>query len=792
MLVVDAAQGIEAQTLANAYLAIENNLEIIPVVNKIDLPSADPDGAAAEVCELLGGNPDDVVRISAKTGLNVDQVLDAIIERIPAPEGDPDAPARALVFDSSYDQYRGVIAFVRVVDGRLATGASLHAMAMGTTFDAEELGYMAPQWMPVAALEAGEVGYVVTGLKDVSRLRVGDTLTTRKDGAAEPVPGYKDVKPMVFAGLFPSDSDDYPELRDALEKLKLNDAALFYEPETSTALGFGFRCGFLGLLHMEIVRERLEREFDLDLLVTAPNVAYNVKQRNGDWLEVHNPSDMPREIDEVQEPYVNSQVIVPKDYVGAVMELCTERRGRFDHMEYLSPERVLLVYELPARRDRPRLLRPAQVAHARVRQLRLRPRRLPRRQPRPRRRPRRRRAGRRALAHHPPRLRLRPGQAARRAPPRGDPATDVRRRDPGRDRLARDRPRDGEGAPQGRAREVLRRRHLAQAQAAREAEEGQEADEAGRRGRGSAGGIPRRPQPRRRQEEVARPWVAFGTSTSTFRSASTAAATATSSPRSGARPSTCRMPRRSFAELEHGRHLLADPVETVFIGGGTPTFMAPDALRVVLAALPPAVEVTVEANPETITPELVALLCENGVNRISLGAQSFQPHLLEILERQATPEQVRHSVTVIREAGVDNLSLDLIYGIPGQTPDDLARDLEEALSLEPEHLSAYELEAKPGTRFTHAHGAELERQAEALEGYLDTVVDTMLAAGYRWYETANFCRVDERDLRARHNLGYWRAHDYLGVGVGAVSTVAGRADAESAVGRWLPACAVER
>ncbi|MFN8223715.1 MAG: translation elongation factor 4 [Gaiellales bacterium] len=347
VLVVDAAQGIEAQTLANAYLAIENNLEIVPVVNKIDLPSADPDGAAAEVCELLGGKPEDVVRISAKTGINVDQVLDAIIDRIPAPEGDPSAPARALVFDSSYDQYRGVIAFVRVVDGRLPSGAQLHAMAMGTTFDAEELGYMSPQRVPVRALEAGEVGYVVTGLKDVSRLRVGDTLTTRKEGAAAPLPGYKDVKPMVFAGLFPSDSDDYPELRDALEKLKLNDAALFYEPETSTALGFGFRCGFLGLLHMEIVRERLEREFDLDLLVTAPNVAYNVKQRNGDWLEVHNPSDMPREIDEVQEPYVNAQVIVPKDYVGAVMELCTERRGRFDHMEYLSPERVLLVYELP-------------------------------------------------------------------------------------------------------------------------------------------------------------------------------------------------------------------------------------------------------------------------------------------------------------------------------------------------------------------------------------------------------------------------------------------------------------
>jgi GTP-binding protein LepA len=347
VLVVDAAQGIEAQTLANAYLAVENNLEIVPIVNKIDLPSANPDAAAAEVVELLGGSAADVVRISAKTGLNVDQVLDAIVERIPAPEGEADAPARALVFDSSYDQYRGVIAFVRVVDGQLPTGAGLRAMAMGTDFDAEELGYMSPQRVPVDALEAGEVGYVVTGLKDVSRLRVGDTLTMRKAGATSPLPGYKDVKPMVFSGLFPTDSDDYPELRDALERLKLNDAALFYEPETSQALGFGFRCGFLGLLHMEIVRERLEREFDLDLLVTAPNVAYQAKEKNGDWVEVHNPADMPSDVEAVQEPYVRAQVIVPKDYVGSVMELCTERRGRFDHMEYLSETRVLLTYELP-------------------------------------------------------------------------------------------------------------------------------------------------------------------------------------------------------------------------------------------------------------------------------------------------------------------------------------------------------------------------------------------------------------------------------------------------------------
>jgi GTP-binding protein LepA len=347
VLVVDAAQGIEAQTLANAYLALENDLEIVPVVNKIDLPSADPDGAAAEVAHLLGGASDDVVRISAKTGQAVDEVLDAIVARIPAPAGDAAAPPRALIFDSSYDDYRGVIAFVRVVDGRFEARQMVRAMALGTEFEAQELGYMSPSRVPVEALVAGEVGYVVTGLKDVSRLRVGDTLTTKHGAAAEPVPGYKDVKPMVFAGLFPTDSDDYPELRDALEKLKLNDAALFYEPEASQALGFGFRCGFLGLLHMEIVRERLEREFDLDLLVTAPNVAYRVERKGGELVEVHNPAEMPRELERVEEPYIRASVIVPKDYVGAVMELCNERRGRFDHMEYLSEERVLLAYELP-------------------------------------------------------------------------------------------------------------------------------------------------------------------------------------------------------------------------------------------------------------------------------------------------------------------------------------------------------------------------------------------------------------------------------------------------------------
>jgi GTP-binding protein LepA len=347
LLVVDAAQGTQAQTLANAYLAIENDLEIVPVVNKIDLPQADPDAAGRELADLIGDDPRHVLRISAKTGEGVEDVLDAIVERVPPPAGDPEAPPRALIFDSSYDQYRGVVAFVRVVDGRFSTRESLRAMALGTRFEAEELGFFSPTRSESGQLEAGEVGYVITGLKDVSRLRVGDTITSERRPASAPLPGYKDVKPMVFSGLFPTDSDEYPDLRDALERLKLNDAALFYEPETSQALGFGFRCGFLGLLHMEIVRERLEREFDLDLIVTAPNVAYRVKPPNADWVEVHSPADMPDEIEEVEEPYIKASIIVPKEYVGAVMELNNDRRGRFDHLEYLSEERVHLTYELP-------------------------------------------------------------------------------------------------------------------------------------------------------------------------------------------------------------------------------------------------------------------------------------------------------------------------------------------------------------------------------------------------------------------------------------------------------------
>jgi GTP-binding protein LepA len=357
LLVVDAAQGVEAQTVANTYLAVESGLELIPCLNKIDLPGAEPERAAGEVSELIGGQPETILKISGKTGDGVGEVLEELIARVPPPGGDPEGPARALIFDSEFDQYRGVIAYIRVVDGVFRKGEPIRAMAAGTEADIDDIGFFSPQMMPTDQLAAGEVGYLITGLKDVTQLRVGDTLTTRAKagspgsaaGASEPLPGYRDVKPMVFCGLFPIDSDDYPDLRDALEKLVLNDAALSWEPETSDALGFGFRCGFLGLLHMDIVRERLEREYDLELLATMPSVEFDVTLTNGGELEVHNPSDMPDPgtIEEIREPFITASIIAPKEFVGAVMELCQERRGVHSGMHYLSPERVQMNYELP-------------------------------------------------------------------------------------------------------------------------------------------------------------------------------------------------------------------------------------------------------------------------------------------------------------------------------------------------------------------------------------------------------------------------------------------------------------
>jgi GTP-binding protein LepA len=355
LLVVDAAQGVEAQTVANTYLAVESGLELIPCLNKIDLPGSEPERVGGEVAELIGEPGESILQISGKTGAGVAEVLEELIARVPPPEGDPDGPPRALIFDSEFDQYRGVIAYIRVMDGVFRKGEPIRAMAAGTEADIDDIGFFSPQMMGTDQLAAGEVGYLITGLKDVTLLRVGDTLTTRKSSggraseATEPLPGYREVKPMVFCGLFPIDSDTYPDLRDALEKLVLNDAALSWEPETSDALGFGFRCGFLGLLHMDIVKERLEREYDLELLATMPSVQFDVTLTNGEEREVHNPSDMPDPgtIEEISEPMIRASVIAPKEFVGAVMELCQERRGEHAGLHYLSPERVQMTYELP-------------------------------------------------------------------------------------------------------------------------------------------------------------------------------------------------------------------------------------------------------------------------------------------------------------------------------------------------------------------------------------------------------------------------------------------------------------
>ena len=350
VLVVDASQGIEAQTLANVYLAMEQDLEIIPVLNKIDLPSARPDDVAQEVENLLGYPAEDIVRISAKQGIGIEDVLEAVVAHVPPPKGDSAAPLRALVFDSHYDSYKGVVAYVRVVDGVLSHRSQFKLMATGATFEPVEIGIFHPNMQPAESLSAGEVGYVATGFKTVREVRVGDTITLAVNGASEILPGYKQVKPMVFAGIYPVDNDDYPELRDALEKLQLNDASLVFEPENSQALNFGFRCGFLGLFHMDIIQERLEREYDLDILATAPSVEYQLVMRDGTVKEIDSPADMPDDpssFSEIREPWMKIQIFAPEEFIGGLMDMVIKKRGEYINMEYLDKSRVMLTFKLP-------------------------------------------------------------------------------------------------------------------------------------------------------------------------------------------------------------------------------------------------------------------------------------------------------------------------------------------------------------------------------------------------------------------------------------------------------------
>ncbi len=496
LLVVDASQGVEAQTVANTYLAIDAGLELIPCLNKVDLPGAEPERVAAEVAELLGEPAESVRRISAKTGEGITEVLDELIARVPPPRGNPNGPPRALIFDSEFDQYRGVIAYVRVVDGIFTKRDAIFAMQTGTESEIDDIGFFTPAMTSADALRAGEVGFVITGIKDVTKLRVGDTLTSKSDPAGHPLPGYREVKPMVFCGLFPIDSDAYPDLRDALEKLSLNDAALSWEPETSDALGFGFRCGFLGLLHMDIVRERLEREYDLELMATMPSVEYEVTLTDGSTLPVHSPADMPDPagIEQVHEPYIRASILTPKEFVGQIMELCQDRRGEHGGMHYLSSERLQLTYDIPLAEIvldffdqlKSRTRGYASLDYELHRDARVRPGQA--------RHPPRRRSSGRPLDARPPLQGLRRRSHADREAAGEDPPPAVRRAHPGGDRLPDRGPGDDQGVPQGRDRQVLRRRHLSQAQAARAAEEGQAADEAGGTDRGAPGGLPGRPR----------------------------------------------------------------------------------------------------------------------------------------------------------------------------------------------------------------------------------------------------------------------------------------------------------
>ncbi|OUM89323.1 MAG: elongation factor 4 [Bacillus thermozeamaize] len=349
LLVVDAAQGIEAQTLVNVYLALENDLEIIPVINKIDLPSADPERVRQEIEDVIGLDASEAVLASAKTGVGIEEILEQVVRRIPPPDGDPDAPLQALIFDSLYDSYKGVIAYIRVMNGRIVPGMKIKMMSTGKTFEVTEVGVFRPKMTPVEELSVGDVGYVIAGIKNVRDTRVGDTITGAERPAEAPLPGYRRVNPMVYCGMYPVDSSDYDRLREALEKLELNDASLRYEPETSSALGFGFRCGFLGLLHMEIIQERLEREYQIPLITTAPSVVYHVYLTDGSMMAIDNPTKMPEtgKIDRIEEPYVKATILVPNDYVGTVMELCQGKRGIFQDMQYLDTRRVTLTYEMP-------------------------------------------------------------------------------------------------------------------------------------------------------------------------------------------------------------------------------------------------------------------------------------------------------------------------------------------------------------------------------------------------------------------------------------------------------------
>ena len=482
LIVIDASQGVEAQTVANLYLALDNNLTLLPVINKIDLPAADVERVREEIDADLGLDPFEAIPVSAKTGVGVEDVLAGIVNKLPCPKGDPDAPLKVLVFDAHFDRYRGVILQCRVMEGTLKPRDAIHFMHMGCDYTVEELGYNQLKLIPKEQLSAGEVGYIIAGIKSVRDIEIGDTITHLERQATEPVPGYKKAKQVVFSSIYPMNADEYKDLSTAMDKLAINDAALTYEKDSSAALGFGFRCGFLGLLHLDVIQERLQREFDIGLVISAPSVKYKVTLKDGKTIDVDNPSYWPdpMKIGSVAEPYIKASILTPEEYVGPVMELCREHRSESQTMNYLSVGRVEVISEMPLGRGALRFLRQAQDHHARLRIVRLRPDRISRHRHCEGRYSGQRRAGRHAFLPGPSRQGASPGAALLRATCRSDSPPPVQDPDPGRHRRQDHRAIDDPGLPQGRDRQVLRRRRVAQEEAPRKAEEGQGENEADR------------------------------------------------------------------------------------------------------------------------------------------------------------------------------------------------------------------------------------------------------------------------------------------------------------------------
>ena len=762
LLVVDAAQGIEAQTLGNTYLAIDAGLEVVPVINKIDLPAADAPRVKKEIEDIIGIPAEDSPEISAKMNINIHEVLERIVSDVPAPVGDPDAPLRALIFDSQYDPYKGVIVYMRLLDGTIRPGMKVKMMATGAEFQVLECGYMLPFGLsPQQELCAGEVGYFTASIKKVSDTRVGDTVTESDRPTPEALPGYRPARPMVFCGIYTEDGSKYPDLRDALEKLQLNDAALSFEPESSVALGFGFRCGFLGMLHMEIIQERLEREFDLDLVTTLPSVTYEIVKTDGTVVQCHNPHDYPDPavIEEAREPYVKASIMTPQEFVGNIMPMCQDRRGIFKDMQYLDANLVELHYEMPT----------GEIIYDFFDALKARTK------------------GYASLDYE--FLDYRKSDLVKvdmllngdqvdalsfivhRDKSYGRAASAVRGTHSGGHRRQGHRTRDRKGDAQGRSRQVLRRRHQPKEKAARKAEGRQKEDACARYGpdadRGLHGcaqagrGVMITPRPLGLYLHI--PFCVKKCAYCDFYSI-------TDVSRMDAYTSALIRSIREYGEKSAGR-----TTDTVYLGGGTPSYLGGVRLERILHAvresfaLAEDTEITVECNPESTDAALLDALRRGGANRLSFGVQAAHDNELRRIGRIHDFARARSAVLLAHEHGFSNISLDLMYGLPGQTQDMFLDSLSQCLALEPTHLSCYGLKLEPMT--------EMGREAPVLPDD-DAQADTYLALcrvlsqhGFEHYEISNFALPG---FRSRHNSKYWDLSEYIGLGPGAHSLFDGR------------------